>query len=215
MFLEALLHDVRFAIRILRRNPGFTAAAVLSLAIGIGANTSVFSILYAVLIRDLPVPHPEELVLVRKLVGGSSYNSFSYLAFLAVQQNQRALQALLGSGDLPLRSVELPSGEALTGIIPRSVTRKYFSMMGVSAYRGRVFNVREDDPAAVISYRFWERQFAGNTAALGSTLVFNGVPVTIAGIMPSSFFGEAVGQSPDVYVPIAQVRDRGCELRSE
>ncbi len=203
---EAFFQDMRYGLRILRRSPGFAAVAVLSLAIGIGANTSLFSVFYAVMIRPLPVEAPERRVLVRKHVGGPDYNLFSVPAWAALQKEQRTLEGLAACGEMWPQLVRLSSGEPLERIVARTVSRNYFSVLGVAAHRGRLFSEKEEEPAAVISDRFWSAQFGRRPDAIGSALIFDGVALTVVGVTPPDFFGDTVGQWADVYVPLDQYR---------
>jgi predicted permease len=230
--LENLARDLRYGARVLRKTPGFTAIAVLSLAIGIGANTAVFSLLDAVLLRMLPVRNPEQLVVVtwgaRKGLdlasywstgsgdghGGWTNNVFPW----PIYSNMRARSGVLRDaiGFAPLGEVSIAAnGEASeSGAIV--ISGNYFSALGVGTVLGRPISDDDDTadglPSAVISYRYWERVFAGERSAIGKTLYINGQPCTIIGVAPKEFLGVSAGgfmgaPQVDVMLPI-RFRDR-------
>ena len=197
---ESFWQDVRYAIRGLRKSPGFTSVAVLTLALGIGATTAIFSLLEAVILRSLPVRNPEELVLVGP-------RGFQYPAFQAFREHRDIFVDLLAtSGVTPLdvdtqAGVREPTGVSL-------VSGSYFSTLGIQASIGRIFTVNEDrapgeHPVAVASYGYWQRRFGADAAILNRVVRIGGTPITIIGVAPQGFFGEQVGVAPDLWVPLA------------
>ncbi|MGH9343572.1 MAG: ADOP family duplicated permease [Terriglobia bacterium] len=211
-FIETLIQDVRYGLRQLRRNPGFTAVAVLTLALGIGATTAIFSVVDAVMLKMLPVAHPEQLVLLRWESPHETTDYLPYPTFDDLQKHDLVFSGMFGFHGLPLAtSIEGKPGLAAGQLVSGS----FFQTLGVKASIGRTFTSEEDrvpggDPVAVISYDYWKRQFALNLSAVGKSLVLNGTPFTIIGVTPPGFFGVTVGDSPDIWIPLmmeAQVMD--------
>lgn len=211
--LENLGRDVRYGLRLLRKSPLFTSIAVLSLAIGIGANTAVFSLLDTVLLRMLPVRSPEQLVLARWGThqnldlnaaystgrndghGVSTRNVFSWTMLSAMRSESHTLQAVIGFS--PLGAVNVASGGQALTTGAMVATGNYFQALGVGMAAGRALSNDDDTadglPAAVISYRLWERMFSANPAAIGRTLYVNGEPCTVIGVAVKEFFGVSAG----------------------
>jgi predicted permease len=218
-WLDTLLQDVRYGLRQLRRNPGFTAAAVLSLALGIGANTAMFTMIDALLLQSLPVKNPGRLVLLNSSfhTGTSSgdpsvgrWPALSYGAYQYFVRHNQSFQDIAGfrSGRDPLE-VRWP-GMKTSGQAERRdgqlVSANYFSVMDVAAALGRAFEPGDDllnaRPVAVISYPYWQRKFHGSPSAIGEAVNLNGTPFTIVGVTPPEFFGERVGPPPDFWLPL-------------
>ena len=209
--LETLQQDVRYGLRILRRTPGFTAVAVLSLALGIGANTAIFQIIDAVRLRALPVAQPEELVEVRiakpRSRSGNFYSGYAELTnpqWEQLRARQEAFSGVLAWG--PTRFNLAGGGEVrrAQGIY---VSGSYFEVLGVPAARGRVFTGADDrrgcaDVGVVISHAFWQREYGGDIAVVGRTIQLDGSAFDIIGVTPATFHGIEVGRSYDVAVPI-------------
>lgn len=210
--LDSLLQDIRYALRMVRKNPGFATVVVLTLALGIGANTAIFTIINAVMLRTLPVQRPEQLVAVGNPVLVHSWGTgtprtdvFSYPLYREVRDNNGVFSSVLASAHLTnLRIVIEGDAENVTG---RLVTENYFQTLGVSALLGHTFSPDEDrvpgaDPVLVISYGYWYRRFAGDPAVIGRKVRLNNYPFTIIGVAPPGFFGEVVGDRPDVWAPM-------------
>jgi predicted permease len=196
-----MAQDLRYAIRTLRKSPAFTIVAVVCLALGIGANTAIFSLVNAALLRMLPVAQPERLAVIRNVdERGRQGIGFSYPAFAYLRTHTRsaAVFAYAGIG-LNLSSgafgdfTDAPSGEL--------VSDNFFSVLGVQPVLGRGF-MAEDETAAVISYRYWQSRFHSDPGIVGRSIALNGLPFTVIGVNPPRFFGVEVGRSPDVYVPL-------------
>ena len=190
----------------LLKNPGFTAVAVITLALGIGANTAIFGVVNAVMLRMLPAERPEELVLLTPLdERGLSYG-FSYPLFEAVRDHNHTLAGIFASSGGPMNvSVDGQAEMAPGG--GQYVSGSYFSTLGVRAVAGRTFTAEEDkapgqQPVAVISYNYWKRRFARDSSAVGKTIYLNGHAFTIVGVTPPRFLGISTGASPDVTVPM-------------
>ena len=196
-----MLRSVAYALRQLRRSPGFASAAILTLALGIGANTAIYQVLDAVAFRSLPIREPHRLFLVRLLENGKPQN-FSYSAYRELAARQQVAAGMLAVSDYPLHAAILRGRGPARIINAVLATGNYFQVLGVDARRGRVFT-ETDDQVAVISDAFWEREFRRDPAAIGQPLAINKAVVTIIGVAPPGFSGEAQGNSPDVWLPMA------------
>jgi predicted permease len=210
--VENFLQDVKFGARMLRKNPGFTVIAALTLALGIGANAAIFTVINAVMLRPLAVEHPEQLVAVgdpTRVHGWSTGTpgtyAFSYPLYRAVRDQNEVFSSLLASSRLDDGRVVIDKGSE--GVNGRVVSENYFDTLGVEALIGRTFTAAEErapgsDPVMVISYRYWRRRFAGNRSVLGTTVKLNGYPMTIIGVMGAKFQGEVVEDDIDLWVPM-------------
>ena len=203
--IDAVSLDCRFAIRQLRRNPGFTAVAVLTLALGIGANTAIFSILDPLLLRKLPVHDPEELVWVNS-TGTLGPAEISEVEMFRVYREKAAVfsSVLAFSGIAPYqvtlngRTVEA-QGELVSG--------NYFTALGVRPFAGRLFtDADEHRPTLVVSFDFWRRELSSDRSAIGKMIQFGDRRTyTLMGVAPPGFFGTDVGESPDFFVSFSAV----------
>ena len=205
-WLEQIVGDVRYGVRMLCKNPGFTAVAVLTLALGIGANTAIFSLINALGLRPLPVQKPEELVLIMPANERNGDWGFSYPLYEAVRDENRTLAGVFVNAGGPM-NVSVDGQAELAPNGGEYVSGSYFSTLGVEAVAGRTFTPGEDrvpgqNPVAVISYGYWRRRFALSPSAIGETIYLNGVPFTIIGVTSPRFFGISVGRSPDITVPM-------------
>jgi predicted permease len=199
--LQDLIRDLRYAVRTLRKSPGFTATAILTLALGIGANTAIFSILDPLLLRKPPVSHPDEFVRVD--AAGTLGNAGEWEARAYDRLNHSPVFA----GVVAFVPVQLDdvshdgrSGPARAEI----VSGNYFTLLGLRPLVGRLA-VQEPElgNAVVLSFDFWRREFGADTAALGKTMVVQGKGLTVIGVTPPDFFGMKVGEAADFYVPLA------------
>jgi predicted permease len=221
-YLAELRQDVTYALRSLRNNVGFALVIVLSLAIGIGANTAIFTLIDALLLRPLPVPNADQLVVIgdSRRTNSASDGSlradlFSYPAYVELRKETRFLNGLLATGRAGLLDVviEDSSRTASSGSSgaehPRGrlVSGNYFAVLGVPAFLGRPLTVDDDRVAngaavAVLSYAYWQRRFAGDRSVVGRTFKVNRVPFTVVGVAPPGFTGEVVGRMTDIWMPI-------------
>ncbi|PYV15694.1 MAG: hypothetical protein DMG21_14320 [Acidobacteria bacterium] len=214
-YIENFIQDVRYGLRQLRRSPGFTAVAVLTLALGIGANTAIFTLINALLLRPLPVENPGELVLFghgldRGVVGEAqrgSWELFSYAFYQQLRHHNRVFQDVCAFGSFD-NGLSLRAGNSLTSAHGRLVSGNYFSLLGVRPFLGRMLAPEDDSagagPTAVISYRLWSRQFSRDPSVLGKTVEINGTAFSIAGVTPPGFFGETLqADPPDMWLPLA------------
>jgi predicted permease len=209
--LRDLRQDLSYGLRTLRRSPGFTAVAVLSLALGIGANTTIFSVVDALLLRTLPVRNPEQLVAVTTRDAGfySSYPSFERYRDLTGVFSGVAAICLVDRYNI--RVNDPVSGSRLNDagqIGIALVSGNYFSTLGVGTEIGRPLTVDDDrvpggHPVAVVSNSYWERRLGRTSDAVGRTLTLNETTYTIVGVAPRGFSGDWIGQPSDVWIPIA------------
>jgi predicted permease len=219
--LVTFWQDLRYGLRMLGRNPGLTAVAVLSLALGIGANTAIFSLLDAVLLRMLPVKNPKQLVILERdgapVDKGSRHLSSNFYERLRGQIGLLDGFCTFWRNDFQV--VVDGQAESFKGDL---VSGSFFSVLGVNALLGRT--IAEEDnhvpggqPVVVISYNFWRRRFASDPEILGRRIVLNGQPHTIIGVTPPNFFGVSVGQAPPLWKPIGkdQVGEVMARLRPE
>ena len=202
-YIENFLQDVRYGLRQLRRSSGFTAVAIITLALSIGANTAIFSLLDAALLRMLPVREPQRLVFLHCSDGrGNAINAFSYPQFAYLRARARTLSAFAyDHADLNLSAGSLT--DAPSGLL---VSDNYFSVLGVQPLLGRGI-APGDEAVAVLSHPFWESRFGGDPGIVGRAVVLNGLPFTVIGVTPRGFFGAEVGTSPAIFVPLT-MRDR-------
>jgi putative ABC transport system permease protein len=203
-WLEDLRRDVAYALRTLRRTPGFTIAAILTLAVGIGGTTAVFSVFNAVLLRPLPFPAADRLVLVFEENARSGFPTDavrprSYAAWLADNQVFDSIAAVAGHG------MVLGGGTEPERITGQRVTRSFFAVVGTSPLHGRTFAANEDRPGgprvALLSYRLWQRRFGGDPAVVGRDILLSGEPYTVIGVMPRGF--QFLESYVSVWVPAA------------
>jgi predicted permease len=221
-----LLTDVRQSARTLLRNPGFTAVAVLALAIGLGSNIAAFSAFDAVLARDLPVRNPEQLVALHWLrtndamvaaysgygrpgPGGTGLRtSFSPITFERFRTGSRTLSHVFAFAEQ--RAVSLASEGLTDAASAQVVSGNYYDALGVTAFRGRVLTEADDvagsTPAAVLTFRYWQRRFAGDPTVVGRTVLVNGEAVAIVGITPAGFDGTLATETSDLTLPLAHAR---------
>ena len=218
--MESLIKDLKYGLRGLVRRKGFAAIAVLTLALGIGANTAIFTLVNAVMLKSLPVQHPEQLVLFSDTTGeGTSvhdvpmtgeWKRFSHPSYLYFRNHNQSFQDIAafrsGESRLSVRRSET-QGAAATRASGHLVTGNYFSLLGVSALRGRLLTPEDDKPnappAAVISYRYWDQELNRDPSVVGKTFILNGTNFTVVGITPQEFFGIRVRRPPDFWVPLS------------
>jgi len=210
--MRAIWQDIRFGARMLAKHPGFTAIAVLTLALGIGANTAIFSLVNQVLLRRLPVQNPDELVVLRSpgpmrghvWSDGDEAQSFSYPMYKRLRDSNSVFSGMLARFAIPASiasrgTTERGSGELVSG--------NYFDVLGLRPTLGRLFTLDDDrvpgaQPVAVLSHAYWTRRFGGDSGVLNQTLLVNNTPLTIIGVAPAGFTGIQVGQAADIFVPL-------------
>ena len=197
------MNDLKFAFRQLLKNPGFTAVAVITLALGIGANTAIFSLADAFLLRMLPVTEPQRLFFLSPAGGRGVAKTFNYVTFEHLRNQAQNSADIFAYRSIRFRTGDGQSRELVNGQL---VSGNYFSGLGVSAFRGRLITSPDDqsgaEGVAVISYRYWQRRFGNDAVVLGRLIDLNGVPCTIIGITPPGFFGVDATIAPDVFAAI-------------
>jgi predicted permease len=216
-----LLQDLRYSWRVLLQNPGFAAVAVLSLALGIGANTAIFSIVDAVLLKWLPVSSPQELVVIarnpKEPSVGSNYPDYEY-----IRDHNQVFSGVLVSGGGGALSLTVPdegshgSSELVPGTL---VSGNYFQVLGVTPAIGRLFTPEDNKtpgahPVAVLSYDFWKTRFAGDPRVLGKKITLNGAPFTIIGVSRQGFTGTSVGNSTKLFLPVMMLQQINANARN-
>ncbi|MGH9575135.1 MAG: ABC transporter permease, partial [Candidatus Acidiferrales bacterium] len=224
--LESLLQDTRFALRMLRKNPGFTAVAVVTLALGIGANTAIFSLIDTLLLRSLPISDPQQVVMLQwsanKLPSYHGLKSFrdclnrfqgdnptgcafSGPFFYQLRHRERFFSGVAASaGEMP---VDVSGNGSASVAQAAFVSGSYFYVLGVRPQIGRIIVSSDDQPAAapaaVLNYGYWQRAFGGSVSVLGKTVSLNGVPTYIVGVAEQRFEGLAPGDHADLWVPLS------------
>jgi putative ABC transport system permease protein len=206
-WVDEIAQDVRYALRGYLRNPGLTIAILLTLALGIGANTAIFSLTDALMLQWLPVDKPEELMQLKMRPADAKepFDTFSYDIVRAIAGQSRIFDGVAGFSGAMTFNVGL-SGN-MSKIPVTMVTGGYYKTLGLKPALGRLLNEEDDKkdspPIAVISYGYWERQFAQQAGVLGQTVLLNGMPVTIVGVSAKGFTSPNVGQTSDITLPIA------------
>ena len=218
--METLFKDIRYGLRGLLKRKAFAAIAVLTLALGIGANTAIFTLVNAVMLKSLPVQKPEELVIFtdRTSEGTSTEDSprtgvwqrFSYASYEYFRDHNQSFQdiAAIRSGESRV-SVRETDSQANAAVRARGhlVTGNYFSLLGIRALRGRVLTPEDDKAAApptiVLSHSYWEKKLNSNPSVVGKTFIINGTNFTVVGVTPPEFFGVRMRRPPDFWVPLS------------
>jgi predicted permease len=202
--METLLQDIRYALRGLRRSPAFTFVALITLALGIGVNASIFSVVNAILFRPLPVERPAELV---DIYGGaatsSRHDTHSYLNYVDYRANTKTLSGLTGYSNFFANLSIQGSSEIVIGEL---VTDNYFQTLGVRPVIGRAFSTEDyvaegASPFAVISYRFWQSRFGASPSVIGKTFRLNGTTYSIIGVAPATFGGMVPAATAQMWIP--------------
>ncbi len=198
--------DVRLALRQLRKSPGFTLTAVLTLALAIGANAIVFSVLNALILRPLNVPHPETLFMLERFYGSETTPSESYPDYRDLRDRNRSFDSLVLYNIMG--GVGLDTGQGNPSVVwPYTVSGNYFDALGIQPYLGRFIHASEEHgqnsvPEIVLSYALWHSNFNGDPAAVGRTVQINKHPFTIVGVAPPDFRGTELFFAPDLWAPI-------------
>ncbi|MGH9663867.1 MAG: ABC transporter permease [Bryobacteraceae bacterium] len=217
---DSTWQDFRFGVRTLRNNPGVTLVAIFSLALGIGANTAIFNLIDSVLVKSLPVRDPQRLVLLSDpSSSGVSMGTqsgvrslFSFDEYRHIRDRQQVFDGMFASESNTGKVSASIDGGAGENIRPRLVTGSYFSVLGIHAFLGRTFAAEEDRvphaaPYAVLSYPYWAERFGKRGDVLGKKIRINHASLTVIGVTPPGFFGETVGDTPDVWIPMTMEPD--------
>jgi macrolide transport system ATP-binding/permease protein len=222
--IEDFFTDARYALRLLRKNPSFTLVAVLTLSLGIGANTAIFSVINAVLFRPLPVSAPNELVDLYNTTPGEmfEYAPLSYPDYVDFRDGNKTLTGLLGFAPNFLALEQNGESEMITA---EAVSTNYFDVLGVKPFLGQTFDAKQDSapggyPVMVLSYSAWQGKFNADPAIVGKTVRLNGNLLTVIGVAPRNFFGLMRGLSPGLWLPASMdptlhlgdpIQDRGSQ----
>lgn len=214
--MTGLTQDVRYAWRQLRKNPGFTAVAVLTLALGVGANTSIFTVVNGLLLKTLPVREPQQLVVVgdptqagHRSNGTPDTGVFSYPLYKEFRDRNSVFQGLCAAASDHHIEIDTGQGgfsdEKITG---RMVSGNYFTLLGLEPAVGRLFTDADDtsenaNPVAVLGYDYWQRKFALSPSIIGQTIRLNDYPFTVVGVAPAGFEGDIVGEQMALFVPLS------------
>lgn len=213
--METLFQDVRYGFRVLRKSPVFTAVAVVTLALGIGANTAIFTLINTVLLKALPVEDPERLVIVgdsglanSRSIGTPRTDIFSYPLYRELRDGNEVFSGMTASAQENRVKVESATSVVSENGLVNLVTGNYFAVLGVQPFRGRTLTPEDDkarsaSPVAVVSYEFWTQKLGQAPDIIGQTIRLNKFPYTIIGVAPPGFFGDTVGDKQDFWVPLS------------
>jgi len=204
MFSPSRMNDLKFAFRQLLKNPGFTAVAVLTLALGIGANTAIFSLVNGLLFRSLPVAEPERLIRLGATADGEGFRNFSFQEYVHYRDHGDVFDALAAH---QMMEWSFRAGEQAERIFGELVSANYFSTFRLTPKVGRFFGSAEDErgaaqPVLVLSHDLWRSRFNGDPAAVGSTVRLNGQAFTVVGVAPAGFQGAFGGTKMNLWVPL-------------
>jgi predicted permease len=204
-----MIQDIRYALRWLRRSPGFTAVAVLSIGLGVGVNSAMFSLVDSLLFKPLPVSDPSTLVdIFTSSADGDEYATSSYADFVDIQVQNTVFEAMTAYSPM---FAPLALGERSRLVMGQIVTGNHFAMLGVQPRIGRFFTPADDSPTAdrvaVLSHRMWQGEFGGSNTVLGQTVTLRGVPYTVIGVAGPEFRGVVPLLTPELWVPMAQAED--------
>src|SRR6266481_10059035 len=208
--LDDFFMDVRYGVRVLRKNPGFATVAITSLALAIGANTAIFSLLNGLVLRALPVPHPEQLVRFGAQSGSEPFVALSLPLFEQLSSGQKAFSSTFGWWGDNLSTVEISGVPSRNDIW--AVTGNFYSELGGTPALGRLIGPEDDDlraasptPVAVLAYNFWQRHYAGDRNVIGKVLKIEGAAFTIIGVTRSGFTGISADRLPEITIPLTAV----------
>src|SRR3984957_17406592 len=214
--MNGFFQDLRYAVRQLRKSPGFTAVAVVTLALGIGANTAIFTVVNGLLLKMLPVREPQQLVVIGDPahVGSRSNGTprtdvFSYPLYKEFRDRNSVFTGICAAASDHHIEVDAGQGEApdekITG---RMVSGNYFSVLGLEPAAGRLFSDADDtaegaNPVVILGYEYWQRKFALAPAIIGKDIRLNGFPFTVVGVASAGFDGDIVGERMSLFVPLS------------
>ncbi len=204
-WLEEFLQDLRYGFRLLRKNPGFSAIVILALALGLGANTALFSLFNGVLLRTLPVRQAEQLVVLSvSNERSASITSFSYPMYRQLRDQNTVFSGLLAQAGAEMNATYAGESEKARGEL---VSGNYFETLGVQPWLGRLFSSADDrtpgaHAVAVLSYDYWQHRFGGDAGVVGAKVILNDRPMTVIGVTPPNFYGTDLSTAVDIRVPM-------------
>src|SRR5271167_1802346 len=204
-----LSHDLRAGVRRLRQSPGFSIVAILTLALGIGANASIFSVINAILFRPLPLERSSELVSLNGTLAGETTPMFSYPNYRDFRDRNSVLTGLASYGFIPASIGRKDTSQRIWGYI---VTGNYFNLLGVKPLAGRLLQPEDDQvrgghPVVVLSYTGWQKRFRGDPGVVGVKVQVNGREFTVLGVTPKGFFGTELMLAPEAFFPMAMQKE--------
>src|ERR1700694_4086727 len=208
--MHSLIRDIRYGFRNFLKRPAFTVIAIVTLALGIGANTAIFSLVNTVLLRPLAVDHPEQLVEVYGTFhNGADYTIQSYLNYKDYRDRNDVFSGLIAYRFAPMSVSQESRNERVWGYL---VSGNYFEVLGVQPFLGRYFAPEEDQtpgshPVAIISYGCWQKRFASERGIVGQALRINGHVFTVIGVAPKGFGGTEVAYAPELFVPMMMAHE--------
>jgi predicted permease len=206
--MSQIINDIRLAVRRARKRPGFTLVAVLSLTLGIGANSAVFSLVDAILLRRAPIPQPEQIVEIYQRQADFPFAPFSYPDYVDYRRATASTFSQLSLSSFTV--VARDAGDHVESLMGELVNGDYFPLLGLRARAGRLLG-REDDvtpgahPVVVLSHDYWQREFAGDPSVVGRTMRLSGHQYTIVGVVPKSYTGMISGIAPAVFLPVMMI----------
>jgi predicted permease len=209
--IESIVQDFRYAFRSLRRAPGLTLFVILTLAVGIGMVSGIFSMVDALIFRPYPVPHPSGIVSLVGTTQDSSFDSFSYREYLDIRDKTKSYNGVIATSDMEAVGFSAKPSDTARVTGGMMVSENYFQVLGVQPTLGRGFRPDEDrvpdrDPVVVLGPDFWRHEFAGDPSILGRTIRLNGTDFTVIGVAPETFPGMQIFSHPDFYLPLAMAR---------
>lgn len=202
-----MINDIRYALRMLLKNPGFALVVIFTLALGLGANTAIFSLMDRVLLQSLPVANPEQLAVLSSFDSNGEANvdnSFSYPMYKDLRDRNDVFSGVIARGGTQMN---VSHGEQTERVRGELVSGNFFEVLGVRPWAGRLFTQDDDltpgaHPVAVLSYSYWESRFGKDPNLIGKTILVNEHPLTVIGVTPPGFYGVNLSSSPDVRVPM-------------
>ena len=206
--MQTIWQDLRYGARTLLKKPGFTLIAIITLGLGIGANTAIFSLVNTVMFRPLPVAEPERIVEVTPLGKDASIGAFSYPIYNDFRDKNEVFDGLVAYLPTPMSLSQKGVNERVWGYL---ASGNYFDTLGVRAIKGRMFTQDDDrvpgaHPVAVVSYGCWQRRFGGDPNLMGKTIKLNGHDFTIVGVAPEGFRGTMLIFDPEIYTPMMMAK---------
>ena len=216
--MHSLMSDIRLAFRRARKRPGFTVVALLSLTLGIGVNTAVFSLVNAILLRHPPIPHPEQIAEVYQHQTDFPFSPFSYPDY---QDFRRATTATFSQMSISAFTVAARDmGDHVESLMGEMVNGDYFPLLGLRPELGRLLGPEDDvtpggHPVVVISHDYWQRAFAGDRDVVGQTIRLSGRQYTITGVVPAEYTGMVNGIAPAVFLPIQMINQIQPDVRDQ